>query len=41
MPVGEKVAEEIIFSVRMLMIKYNLTPADMLRVLVTIDKERG
>lgn len=38
MPVGIKPSADVVFAVRMMMIRYNLTPADMLRILVVIDK---
>ena len=36
---GEQVPAEVTFAFRMLMIKYGLTPADILRVMVTLEKE--
>lgn len=33
-----RVAPEIVFAVRMLMLRYQLTPADMLKILVSLEK---
>jgi hypothetical protein len=36
---GEPIPEEIIFAVRMMMVKYGLTPADIMRIMVALEKQ--
>jgi hypothetical protein len=38
---GERPSEEIIFAFRMMMLKYNLGPQDILKIMVALDKEKG
>lgn len=37
----EKPSEEVIFALRMFMLRFNLTPADIFKVMVALDKENG
>jgi len=37
---GNTPPAEVLFGVRMLMIKHDLTPADMFKVLAALDKEK-
>jgi hypothetical protein len=37
----KKIDPEIVFAVRMLMLKYNLGRADMCRIMVELDKPEG
>jgi hypothetical protein len=38
---GIQLPAEVVFSFRMLMVKHNLTPADIMRLLVELDKDRS
>jgi hypothetical protein len=35
---GEQVPAEVVFAVRMMMVKYGLTPADIMRIMVALEK---
>jgi hypothetical protein len=35
---SQKPSADVIFAVRMLMIRYGITPAEMMKILVAIDK---
>lgn len=36
---GEAPTQEMMFALRMLMVKYNLSPGDIMQVLCALDKE--
>lgn len=38
---GEAPSQEVMFAFRMMMAKYHLTPADVMKILVTLDKEKA
>jgi hypothetical protein len=38
---GEKPPAELLFATHMFMVKHNLSPADIMRILVTLDKEKA
>jgi len=38
---GEKPSEEVIFAFRMMMNRYGLAPSDVMKILVSLDRERG
>jgi len=37
---GERPNAEVLFAFRMMMIKYGLTPGDILKIMVALDQEK-
>jgi hypothetical protein len=36
---GEQIPAEVLFAMRMMMLKYKLTPADIMRIMVALEKQ--
>lgn len=41
MSVGMKPSADVVFAVRMLMVRYGITPAEMMKILCSLDKENN